>query len=269
MHKHPVLTKIERWPLGPVITFAIRQAWAALFGGLLIAGLVITAYVDLPWLARYDWLFMWALFVQIFMLALRLERPHEVATIAVFHAVGLGMEVFKTAPGIASWTYPGASMFHVAAVPLFSGFMYAAVGSYIARAWRVFGLRFTNYPKRWLTVLLAAAIYVNFFSHHFIPDARWVLIVAVVLIFGRSWVIYHVNGRARRMPLVVGFGLIASVIYLAENIATFTRVWLYPSQVAVWHPVGISKFGSWFLLMIISFVLVDLLHFARRDWYGD
>lgn len=44
-------------------------------------------------------------------------------------------------------------------VPLFSGFMYAAVGSYIARSWRTMNLSFSHYPSRMLTVLLAVAIY--------------------------------------------------------------------------------------------------------------
>jgi uncharacterized membrane protein YoaT (DUF817 family) len=31
-------------------------------------------------------------------------------------------------------------------VPLFTGFMYAAIGSYIARCWRLFDFRFTRHP---------------------------------------------------------------------------------------------------------------------------
>ena len=50
--------------------------------------------------------------------------------------VGTVMEMFKT--GVGSWIYPEPSFFRIGGVPLFSGFMYAAVGSYIARAWRLF-----------------------------------------------------------------------------------------------------------------------------------
>ncbi len=38
------------------------------------------------------------------------------------------------------------------------------------------------------------------------------------------------------------------------------RIWIYPSQAVVWHMVGIEKILAWFLLMIISFVLVSLVH---------
>ena len=39
------------------------------------------------------------------------------------------------------------------------------------------------------------------------------------------------------MPLVVGFWPDLLVIWLAENIGTFTSGWLYPSQVLHWHLV--------------------------------
>ena len=46
---------------------------------------------------------------------------------------------------------------------------------------------------------------------------------------------------------------------LAENIGTFTQVWLYPSQKAGWTMVGLPKLGSWFLLQIVSYALVALV----------
>ena len=49
----------------------------------------------------------------------------------------------------------------------------------------------------------------------------------------------------------------------AENMATWGSIWLYPSQADGWVMVPVSKMGSWFLLMILSFVLVSLLHRPR------
>lgn len=261
--KHLFLTKVRRLPAGGLLAFGIRQAWAALFGGLMIGAIVLTAYVHLPWLARYDWLFLFAIAIQLGMLAAKLEKPHEVLTILLFHLVGLGMELFKTSAQIGSWSYPEEAFFKIGNVPLFSGFMYAAVGSYMARAWRVLNLSFTPYPKRSLTLLLAGAIYLNFFTHHYTYDFRLFLFAAVLLLFGRTAVSYTVNAKTRRMPLVVGFGLVALFIWLAENIATYTRVWLYPEQVAHWHMVSFHKIGSWLLLMIISFIMIDMLYYVR------
>jgi uncharacterized membrane protein YoaT (DUF817 family) len=67
---------------------------------------------------------------------------------------------------------------------------------------------------------------------------------------------FRVFRRQFRMPLAVSFLLVALFIWLAENIATWSGAWLYPSQVAGWHPVGLEKLVAWFLLMIISVVLV-------------
>lgn len=259
------LNKVQALPLGTVLIFGIKQAWAALFGGLLLSAIILTKFIELPWLKRYDWLFVIAIAVQIGMLAFRLERPREVLTILIFHLVGLAMEVYKTSSLIGSWQYPDAAFFHVAGVPLFSGFMYAAVGSYIARAWRVLALDFSHYPRRLYTLLLALAIYVNFFSHHFAPDIRWLLFALTALLYGRTIVSFRLNQRPHRMPLIIGFMLIALFIWLAENIGTITKTWLYPSQVEYWHIVSLQKLGSWFLLMIISFIMVDLLHYIYEQ----
>ena len=86
-------------------------------------------------LGRHDFMFMAALAIQVAMLACKLETWEEAKVILIYHVVGTVMEVFKT--GVGSWIYPEPSIFHIAGVPLFSGFMYAAVGSYIARCWRL------------------------------------------------------------------------------------------------------------------------------------
>lgn len=256
------LQSIYNLPAGVVWVFLVKQSWAALFGGLMLLALIFTSYVDLPWLARYDWLFVWAVLVQIGMLVFRLEHPREVIAIVLFHLVGLGMELFKTSSNIGSWTYPEDSAIRLLTVPLFSGFMYAAVGSYLTRAWRVLHLRFTRYPNRWATVLLALLVYGNFFTHHYTYDIRYALFIMVIVLYGRTKVYFRLHVREFSMPLIVGFGLIALVIWLAENVGTLTRVWLYPSQVTSWQMVGTDKWGSWFLLMIISFIMVDILRAA-------
>ena len=62
------------------------------------------------------------------------------------------------------------------------------------------------------------------------------------------------------MPLLIGFFLVSLFIWIAENIGTFTKTWLYPGQETGWYLVPIEKLGSWYLLMIISCVLVTLVH---------
>jgi uncharacterized membrane protein YoaT (DUF817 family) len=261
--KHQFIQKVRSIPAGGLLAFAIKQAWAALFGGLIICGIILVSLVHLPLLSSYDWLFLFAIAVQLGMLATRLEKPHEVITICLFHLTGLGMELFKTSDGVGSWSYPGTALFMVGNVPLFSGFMYAAVGSYIARAWRVLDLRFHRYPRRRYTIVLALAIYANFFLDHYGYDVRYLLFLALVILFARTNVSYRVSTTVQRMPLLLGFLLIAVFIWLAENIGTYTKTWLYPSQLTHWHVVGIQKLGSWLLLMVISFIMVDILYYLR------
>lgn len=245
------------------IVFGLKQAWACLFGGTLLALIVATRYL---WpadagLSRYDFLFLAALLLQAALLAARLETWREASVILIFHAVGTAMELFKT--DVGSWSYPEDSFFRLGGVPLFSGFMYASVGSYLARITRIFDMRYSAYPPFWATVLLAVAIYANFFAHHFVIDMRIALFAVTVLLFWRTSVHYRVFRFHHRMPLLVGFLLVALFIWFAENIATWSRAWIYPDQAAAWTPVSVAKLGSWYLLMIISFVLVTIVHRPR------
>jgi Protein of unknown function (DUF817) len=42
----------------------------------------------------------------------------------------------------------------------------------------------------------------------------------------------------------------------SPNIGTFVRAWTYPAQMHGWSMVSLGKFGSWFLLLIISYAIV-------------
>jgi uncharacterized membrane protein YoaT (DUF817 family) len=242
------------------VSFGVKEGWACLFGALMLA-LLLGTFMFYPmdaWLARYDFLTLAAVAIQITMLATRLETWEEARVIAAFHIVGTLMEIFKTQAG--SWLYPEPSLLRIAGVPLFSGFMYAAVGSFIARTWRIFAFRFDRFPSIGLQGLLAAAIYVNFFTHHFLPDIRFVLFAATLVIYGPCMLHFRPDLHYRPMPLVVGLLLVALFIWFAENMGTFARAWVYPGQQDGWKLVSIEKLGSWYLLMIISFVMVAALH---------
>jgi uncharacterized membrane protein YoaT (DUF817 family) len=242
------------------LVFGAKQAWAALFGGLMLAVLLGTQllYPDHAALDRNDLRTILAVVIQLGMVLGRLETLRELRVIIVFHIVGTVMELFKT--GIGSWIYEPGGVLHLANVPLFSGFMYAAVGSYLVRVFRLFDLRFDRYPPRWIGGVLAALIYVNFFSHHWVIDLRWPLIAAVVVLFWCTSMEFRVLRLRLRMPILVAFLLVAFVIWLAENLGTASGTWLYPSQLHGWEPVPISKMGSWFLLMMISVALVTWVY---------
>ncbi|WP_316214439.1 DUF817 domain-containing protein [Bradyrhizobium sp. SZCCHNR2035] len=245
------------------LRFGVKQAYACLFGGIAVALMLLTwkFYPAHAPLAHYDFLFFCMLAVQAMLLALRLETWEEAKVILVYHLVGTAMELFKTATG--SWIYPEPSLFRISGVPLFSGFMYSCIGSYLCRVWRLFDFRFTHHPpRRWL-IGLSAVIYLNFFLDHYGFDLRLVLFVVSALMIGPATVHFRVWRVHRAMPLLLGLLLVSLFIWLSENIGTFTRVWLYPQQEHGWAMVPPAKLGSWFLLVIISYTLVSLINRPR------
>lgn len=238
------------------IRFGLKQGWACLFGGLLLALMLGTRLVwpsHAP-IARYDALFLAAVTLQVILLRTRMETWSEARVILVFHVIGTAMEVHKTA--IGSWIYPEANLFRLGGVPLFTGFMYAAVGSYLARVWRLFDFRFTRHPSLRLLSLLSIAIYVNFLTDHLGVDLRFGLIGIAFAAFAPATVYFKVWRAHRAMPLLLGLLLVALFIWFAENLGTLSGTWLYPNQRQHWSLVPVAKLSSWFLLMIVSYTLV-------------
>ncbi len=241
-----------------LVMFVLKQGWACLFGGLLLLAILLTKAVWHPgWpVQRYDALFLFAIATQALFLWRKLETWEEARVILLFHLTGTAMEWFKV--GAGSWGYPEPGLFKLMGVPLFSGFMYAAVGSYMARVIRVFDMRFAPYPRFPLTVALAGAIYVNFFAHHFLPDIRLALFVASVALYARTRIWFRIHDRYWWMPLPLAAFLSALALWAAENIGTATGTWIYSGQ-ARGELVSFAKLGSWYLLLYVAFVTVTLV----------
>jgi uncharacterized membrane protein YoaT (DUF817 family) len=244
-------------PLAEVAVFTLKHLWACLFGGLLLLAVICTnaIWADNWPIARYDALFAFAVSTQAAMLLFRLETWQEAKVIGLFHLTGTAMEIFKVNAG--SWAYPEDAFFMVVNVPLFSGFMYASVGSYIARVIRIFDMRFAPYPPFWITTVLAVSIYLNFFSHHFLPDIRLALFAATVIVFWRTRVEFTL-GRAYALPLPLAALFASFFLWIAENIGTLTGTWVYAGS-RTFEMTSISKLGSWYLLLYVAFVTVTLV----------
>lgn len=250
-----------------LLAFGYKNAASCIFPAFIFALLALSHLPALP-IARYDFLLLGCLLAQAAMIAAGLETSDEFRVILVFHALGLALELFKTQLG--SWSYPEAALTKWWGVPLYSGFMYASVASFMVQAWRRFDLALDRWPPPVLVVPLGAAIYLNFFSHHWSPDLRWLLLLAVLLLFARTAVAFTPWRRRLRLPLPLCFVLIGVFVYLAENIATYLGAWVYPHQQGGWNPVGLGKLSSWSLLVIVSFLIVAQLKSvkARRTRAG-
>lgn len=126
--------------------FGIKEARACLFVALFFAAVFLVPRAGILGLPRYDVLLVAALAIQVWMVWAGLETWDELKAVCLFHLVGFALEVFKVSGSIQSWSYPDFAYTKVLGVPLFSGFMYAAVGSYIIQAWRLFDLRIRHHP---------------------------------------------------------------------------------------------------------------------------
>ncbi|PRC94689.1 DUF817 domain-containing protein [Solimicrobium silvestre] len=260
----PDLSGLSRFVV-EFLYFGIKEARSCLFAGLFFAAIFCLPRSGIMGIPRYDALLIIAVLIQLWMVWTKLETTDELKAICLFHVIGFALEVFKTSSGIKSWSYPDLAYSKLLGVPLFSGFMYAAVGSYIIQAWRMLDVKIRHYPPYWMATVIAILIYANFFTHHYIGDYRWYIAACTLGLYARSTVVFTPLDRERRMPLLLAFVLIGFFIWLAENISTFFGIWRYPDQIGAWATVNVGKWSSWSLLVIMTFTIVgNLKHIKQR-----
>ncbi|MER5381976.1 DUF817 domain-containing protein [Streptomyces sp. NPDC002688] len=240
-------------PVQQLLVFARLQTRSCAFAVALLSGMALSTLAPRLPVARYDLLLVYGLLLTLVFRLRGWETGRDVAVIAVCHAIGLAFELVKVAHG--SWSYPEPAALKIAGVPLYGGFLYAAVGSYVCRAWRLMELELVRY-RPWATASVAAAIYANFFTHHWLPDVRWPLAALLAVVTAGTSVRFSVGKDRYSMPLLFSFALIGFFLWLAENIATYLGAWRYPYQLQEWQPVTFDKFGAWSLLISVTFVLV-------------
>jgi len=246
-----------------LLHFGYHQAMSCIFPVAIFGTLAISNFIDLSHIYRYDAILLILLGVQYIMYRSGLETIDEIKVICLFHLIGLALELYKVTMG--SWSYPEPGYTKLFGVPLYSGFMYASVASFMCQVWRRLRMDMTGWPGLMPAALLGGAIYLNFFTHHFIPDFRYWLMGLVIIVFRKTWIIYRVRAATYRMPLIISFVIVGFFIWLAENIATFFNAWKYPNQQQTWQLVSFSKISSWFLLVIISVIIVAQLKHVKAS----
>ncbi len=247
--------------------FVWQQALSCVFPLLLFLTFAVTKFVGVPGLHRYDLILLVCLIAQVILYKTGLETKDELKVIAVFHLAGLGLELFKT--HLHSWAYPEAGWSKCYGVPLYSGFMYASVASYLCQAWRRLQVHLSGWPPAWAAWLLCGAIYGNFFTEHWMIDLRWALALLVLVLFRRTQARFRVRDMLYAMPLPLAFLLLGFALWVAENIATFFGAWQYPNQQGGWHLVHLAKMSSWSGLVIFSFLIVAQLKRVKEGWQPE
>lgn len=237
--------------------FALKQVQAAAFPisvfALLALWKVAVHPLGIP-LARYDFLLAGCLVIQAWLVWAKWETLDELKVIGVFHMIGLCLELYKVHHG--SWFYPDPAFVKVWDVPLYSGFMYASVASYVTQAWRRFDLEMSHWPGLPATLASCVCIYANFFLSRWIGDYRWWIAAGVLVVFWKTKVHFTCREGRFTMPMLVAFALIGFFIWVAENFCTALGAWQYPNQVTGWQMVNWSKYSSWTLLAILSVTLI-------------
>jgi uncharacterized membrane protein YoaT (DUF817 family) len=256
-----------KFALKEFFIFGLKEARACIFAGTFFVLLFISNYFTFG-LPRYDFLFITAILTQVIIFVSGLESKDEVKVIFLFHLIGLVLELYQTSPMIAAWSYPEDAFFKIATVPLYSGFMYAAIGSYLSQAWRLLKVRLMNHRSYLASALLCLAIYVNFFTNDFFYDFKWLLILAVFIFYWKTKIYFTVTTKEYWMPLSLSFILIGFFIWVAENISTYLGAWQYPEQVQTWHFVSPEVATSWFLMIIISFILIAYLKHVKQQLHA-
>ncbi|WP_040711761.1 DUF817 domain-containing protein [Paenibacillus curdlanolyticus] len=250
--------------LAQFIRFGWIQAISCMFAVVIFGAMAVTKYMPIPFIPRYDAILLICIVMQGLLLWTKQETLDECKVIIVFHLIGLALELYKVQMG--SWSYPDEGWTKIGGVPLYSGFMYSSIASYICQAWRRFDIAVSGWPPVWMGISLSVAIYANFFTHHYLFDVRYFLMLALLPVFGRSTFTYKINGQTYRMHVILSFLLIAFFIWIAENISTFMGAWAYPDQESVWRLVHLGKLGSWFLLVIISIIIItELKRFKGKE----
>lgn len=242
--------------------FVQQQALSCLFPVLVFVMLALS-HLFTGILPRYDFMLITCLLIQTALYYTGIETKDEVLVICIFHLLGLLMELFKVHYG--SWAYPEFAFTKIGGVPLYSGFMYASVASYMCQAWRRLDLQIQNWPNRYVTRTIGILIYLNFFSNHFMPDVRYGIGVLILYFFRQSVVVFYLKGKPYSISTILSFMLIGFVIWLAENIATRLGAWRYAYQHHTWAVVNYQKISSWAFLVIVSFIIVAELKLLKNS----
>lgn len=248
--------------------FGMKNARACLFAALLFAAVFLVPRAGVLGLPRYDVLLLIALSILAWMVLFKFESRDDLEALGICFVAGFVLEVFKTSSTIQSWSYPDVAYTKLFGVPLFAGFMYAAVGSYVIQTWRLFELCILRHPPYWMGCAVSIMVYANFFTQHYIGDYRLYIAACAAGMYARSTVVFRPMDRDRKMPLVLSFGLIGFVIWLAENTFTFFSLRRYLNPIATWSTVFIGKWSSWSLIVLIVFILVARLKFIKAHANG-
>ncbi len=226
---------------------------ASAFPGFVLGMIALTRFAQVPGVHRYDLLLLAFLGWQLGMWLLKIETTAELGAIFLFHLMGVTLEMWKVGHG--GWSYPEPGLSKVLGVPLYSGFMYASIGSFFLALWKRLELRMVEPPHLGLTLALTGLAYLNFWTNVWMPDLKPLVVLLALPLFWRSRLETDLAG-VRKLPLLLVFPLLGGAVWMAENWGTAFGSWRYPRQDTGWTWVPEDKLLSWTVLVLVSVVIV-------------
>jgi uncharacterized membrane protein YoaT (DUF817 family) len=253
-----MLLRREQVDLGSVarrlFQFGRTLAVSAVFPCAIFGTLAATRHMSFGPFARYDVLFAAFVLLQLALILAKFEDWHDARIAISFHVVGLGLELYKV--NVGAWTYPEEAWTKIHNVPLYSGFMYGSVAAFLSQLWKRLQFSLTHWPAPYAVALLGMGIYLHYFASGYTAGMRSLLMLGTGWLFARSRLVYVNSGQRRSIPVLFVFSALGLFVWIAENLATYLGAWAYPYQLEHWQMVTLSKINAWFLLGIVSFILV-------------
>jgi uncharacterized membrane protein YoaT (DUF817 family) len=252
------LLRREQVDLGSVIArlfrFGKTLAVSAVFPCVIFGTLAATRHMSFGPFARYDVIFVSFVLLQLALILAKFEDWHDARIAVSFHIVGLGLELYKV--NVGAWAYPEDAWTKIHNVPLYSGFMYGSVAAFLSQLWKRLQFSLTHWPGPFAVALMGMGIYLHYFASGYSAGMRSLLMLGTGWLFARSRLEYVNSGKRRSIPVLFVFSALGLFVWIAENLATYLGAWAYPYQLEHWQMVKLSKINAWFLLGIVSFILV-------------
>jgi uncharacterized membrane protein YoaT (DUF817 family) len=237
-----------------LLRFGRTLAISAVFPVVIFGTLAATRHMSFGPFARYDVLFVSFILLQLALILAKFEDWHDARIAISFHLVGLGLELYKV--NVGAWSYPEDAWTKIHNVPLYSGFMYGSVAAFLSQLWKRLRFSLIHWPGPFAVALMGMAIYLHYFASGYSAGTRSLLMLGTGWLFARSRLVFSNSGQRRSIPVLFVFSALGLFIWLAENLATYLGAWAYPYQLEHWQMVKLGKINAWFLLGIVSFILV-------------
>ena len=203
-----------------LLHFTYEQALSCLFPVVIFLTLALSKIVSIPGLYRYDFILIACLLMQWIMYKTGLETKDELKVITVFHLIGLLLEIYKVHFG--SWSYPEEAYSKILSSTLQRLYVRKCRKLHMPSVEKV-AFKNASLAESYFCRAVRSYDLLQFFTHHFTYDFRWILTLLLFIVFSRTFVQFSLQGVTYTMPLVLSFSLSDSSFGLQRTSQHFSE----------------------------------------------